>query len=45
LLVGFLRSANQRESGFGHDFEPGVAFLRFLPINARVLLLFPLLIQ
>jgi predicted homoserine dehydrogenase-like protein len=32
-------------SGCGHDCEPGVAFLRFLPINARVLLLFPLLIQ
>src|SRR5215475_12539587 len=29
------RSAKQRESGCGHDFEPGVAFFPFLPINAR----------
>ena len=38
------RSAKQRESGCGHDCEPGVAFFPFLPINARVLLLFPRLI-
>jgi hypothetical protein len=35
----------QRESGCGHDYEPGVAFSPFLPIKARLLLSFPLLIQ
>jgi hypothetical protein len=41
-----LRNAKQRESGCGHDCEPVVAFSPFfLPINARVPLLFPLLIQ